>query len=104
MVYNATITWFLIDGYGTQPAQVKIAGKDIRVDCIENSEFEAEIWTGNENGAGHYTLRDSNGGEASLHRFKDASSLEGHCNENYSGGKGMWQIELKNPVVKKSKK
>jgi len=90
MVYNATITWFLIDGYGIQPAQVKLSGREIRVDCIDNSNFEAENWNGLEIEKGHFTLQNPNGGEATLHRFRNKTLFEGHCNENYSGGKGMW--------------
>ncbi|KAF0125872.1 MAG: hypothetical protein FD189_1293 [Elusimicrobia bacterium] len=39
MVYNARVTWFLIDGLGSQPAQVKVLDDEIRVECLENSEF-----------------------------------------------------------------
>lgn len=98
MVYTATISWFLIDGIGTQPAHVKISGKEILVDCIENSNYEAETWTGTELEKGHYVLQSSDGGEATLHRFSTKTFLEGHCNENFSGGKCMWRIDLGEPT------
>lgn len=107
MVYNTEIEWFLIDGFGKQPCQVKIVGKEIVVDCFNNGSYEEQTWTGTELGKGHYLLRTEDGGEASLHRFDGQLFLEGYCNENISGGQSMWRIyigEKSEPNRKKAKK
>jgi len=103
MVYNGIITWFHRQDFGTQPCQVKILGEVIRVDCLANTTFDTATWEGFEAGLGHYLLHCEDGGEATLHKVPSKLSLEGHCNENYSGGNWMWQIDLTEPIVKESK-
>lgn len=104
MIYNGKIEWFLIDGFGTQPCQVKICGKEIQVDCLDNDAYEPQTWTGTELEKGHYILRASDDGDATLHRFDGKAILEGYCHENISGGKSMWRIDLGEMKEAKSKK
>lgn len=91
MVYNAEIEWFLPEPFTEPgPCQVKIAGKEIRVDY----DSPPWSWTGEDLGHGHYVLSNKEGGKATLHRFGDDPYLEGHCHQNISGRRNMWRIKL----------
>lgn len=101
MVYNGTITWFTRNkkyNGKTQECQVKILGRDIRVECLPG-DFDEVIWEGTEEQEGHYKLTSEGGSMATLHRFGDDRFLEGHVNEREASGDWMWEISPKNPVV-----
>lgn len=100
MLYkNAKAKWFFLDGeFGIQPCEVRFDGKKIVAAFHETSDYNHTIWTGNEQGKGHYKLNVNEGyGQASLHHFDGGGYLDGYWEEEESDGtraEGMIRIEL----------
>lgn len=72
------------------PCVVKIDDDEI---LVEYEDGEYVHYIGKSNGDGHFELKGSGfDGRATLHRFPEASVLEGSWVEE--GARGMWRIEL----------
>lgn len=77
------------------PCAVRIGEHEIRIEYAFDGE--PTVYVGQAIAPGHYRLdREGGGGHASLHRFPGSSILEGSWVEE--GERGMWRIELQEPV------
>ena len=71
------------------PCVVRISDTEI---VVEYRDEGTVIYRGENDGSGHYTLRCSDGSEATLHSFAGSELLEGSWRED--GMRGMWRIAL----------
>lgn len=95
-VYRNATCWtyyFGQDAAEHMPCEVRISDENGEIVVSYEGEEGYTLYSGKENGVGHYELRSENPrGRASLHQFPDGRILEGFWEEN--GCKGMWRIEL----------
>ena len=81
------VEYFYDDSYDSQVCEVIISPDKIVIE-----EEHGVIWTGINDGSGHFHLVNENNDTASLHMFTNGKILEGFWIE--SGEQGMWRIHI----------